>query len=348
MALLDIRHLSIEVDSPAGRVKIVDDINLTLDSGEICGLVGESGSGKSLIAKVICGLVKEEWVITADRFRFNDIELLKLTPAERRKWVGDDIAMIFQNPHSCLDPSEPIGKQLIQTIRFKGKWWQFFGWKKRRAVELLHKVGIKDHRDIMRSYPSDLTEGEAQKVIIAMAVANQPRLLVADEPTNSMEPTTTLQIYRLISSMNKNLNTSILLVSSDIFSIQKWVDSFNVLYCGQTVEIARKEALLETPFHPYTSALLHSSPDFAKPLPFKSKLNTLKGSVPMLQHLPIGCRLGPRCPFAQKKCVVKPPLRKFRQHEFACHFPINFKEQHFLKKEELQPVIINELNETSG
>ncbi|ACL33666.1 ATP-binding cassette domain-containing protein [Glaesserella parasuis] len=340
MALLDIRHLSIEIDTPNGRIKMVDNINLTLDSGEICGLVGESGSGKSLIAKVICGLVKDEWIITADRFRFNDIELLKLSPYQRRKLVGDQISMIFQDPLSCLDPSERIGKQLIETIRFKGKWWERFGWKKKKAIELLHKVGIKDHKDIMQSYPTDITEGEAQKVMIAMAVANQPRLLVADEPTNTMESTTQLQIYRLLSSMNKNLGTSIILVSNDMLSIYKWVDSFNVLYCGQTVEIAEKETIMETPYHPYTAVLLHSVPDFSKPLPFKGRLNTLKGSAPMLQDMPIGCRLGPRCPFAQKKCVVKPPLRKFRQHEFACHFPINFREQNFLRKEEFVPVIV--------
>lgn len=340
MALLDIRHLSIEIDTPNGRIKMVDNINLTLDSGEICGLVGESGSGKSLIAKVICGLVKDEWIITADRFRFNDIELLKLSPYQRRKLVGDQISMIFQDPLSCLDPSERIGKQLIETIRFKGKWWERFGWKKKKAIELLHRVGIKDHKDIMQSYPTDITEGEAQKVMIAMAVANQPRLLVADEPTNTMESTTQLQIYRLLSSMNKNLGTSIILVSNDMLSIYKWVDSFNVLYCGQTVEIAEKETIMETPYHPYTAVLLHSVPDFSKPLPFKGRLNTLKGSVPMLQDMPIGCRLGPRCPFAQKKCVVKPPLRKFRQHEFACHFPINFREQNFLRKEEFVPVIV--------
>lgn len=345
MALLDIRHLSIEIDTPNGRIKMVDDINLTLDSGEICGLVGESGSGKSLIAKVICGLVKDEWIITADRFRFNDIELLKLSPYQRRKLVGDDISMIFQDPLSCLDPSERIGKQLIETIRFKGKWWERFGWKKRKAIELLHRVGIKDHKDIMQSYPTDITEGEAQKVMIAMAVANQPRLLVADEPTNTMEATTQLQIYRLLSSMNKNLGTSIILVSNDMLSIHKWVDSFNVLYCGQTVEIADKETIIETPYHPYTAVLLHSVPDFSKPLPFKSRLNTLKGSVPMLQDMPIGCRLGPRCPFSQKKCVMKPPLRKFRQHEFACHFPINFREQNFLRKEGFTPVVVNEKRE---
>lgn len=344
MALLDIRHLSIEINTPNGRIKMVDDINLTLDSGEICGLVGESGSGKSLIAKVICGLVKDEWIISADRFRFNDVELLKLSPHQRRKFVGDDIAMIFQDPLSCLDPSQPIGKQLMQTIRFKGKWWQWGYWKKRKAIELLHKVGIKDHKDIMRSYPADITEGEAQKVMIAMAVANQPRLLVADEPTNTMEATTELQIYRLLSSMNKNLGTSIILVSNDMQSIHKWVDSFNVLYCGQTVEIADKETMMASPYHPYTSVLLNSVPDFSKPLRFKSSLNTLKGSVPMLEDMPIGCRLGPRCPFAQKKCVQKPPLRKFKQHEFACHFPLNFREQTFLRKDDIQPIVVETEN----
>ena len=340
MALLDIRHLSIEINTPTGRVKMVDRVNLSLDVGEICGLVGESGSGKSLIAKVICGVVKDEWIITADRFRFNDIELLKLTPNQRRKVIGSQIAMIFQNPLSSLDPSKTIGKQLIHAIQFKGKWWQRIGWKKRRAIELIHRVGIRDHKDIMHTYPADITEGEAQKVMIAMAVANQPRLLIADEPTNTMEPTTQLQIYRLLSSMNQNLGTSILLVSNDMRSIQNWVDSYSVLYCGQTVEAGSKEALLTQAYHPYTSILLHSIPDFSQPLSFKSPLNTLQGTIPMLQEMPMGCRLGPRCPFAQKKCIQKPLLRKLKQQEFACHYPINFKEAGSTKKVEFEPIVV--------
>ncbi|RDF11367.1 ATP-binding cassette domain-containing protein [Haemophilus paraphrohaemolyticus] len=340
MALLDIRHLSIEINTPNGRVKMVDNINLTLDEGEVCGLVGESGSGKSLIAKVICGVLKDEWVVSADRFRFNDIELLKLPVAQRRQVVGEQISMVFQDALLSLDPSETIGKQLIKSVQFKGKWWQWFGWKRRRSIELLHRVGIRDHKDIMRSYPSDITEGEAQKVMIAMAIANQPRLLVADEPTNTMEATTQLQIYRLLSSMNKNLGTSILLVSSDMKNIAPWVDSFNVLYCGQTVEIGDKEDILTKPLHPYTSALLNSIPDFSQPLVSKSHLNTLKGSIPMLQEMPIGCRLGPRCPFAQKKCIQKPLLKKFKQREFACHFPINFREVNANRKAEFEPVVV--------
>ena len=137
MALLDIRNLNIEIQTPNGRMKIVDSVNLSLNEGEILGLVGESGSGKSLIAKVISNSIKDNWIVTADRFRFNDVELLKLTPNQRRKIVGKEISMIFQNPLSCLDPSRKIGKQLIQSIpnwTFKGRWWQLFGWKKRRAI----------------------------------------------------------------------------------------------------------------------------------------------------------------------------------------------------------------------
>lgn len=132
MALLDIRNLNIEIQTPNGRIKIVDGVNLSLNEGEILGLVGESGSGKSLIAKVISNSIKDNWIVTADRFRFNDVELLKLTPNQRRKIVGKEISMIFQNPLSCLDPSRKIGKQLIQSIpnwTFKGRWWQWFGWK---------------------------------------------------------------------------------------------------------------------------------------------------------------------------------------------------------------------------
>ncbi|EHK90105.1 ATP-binding cassette domain-containing protein, partial [Aggregatibacter actinomycetemcomitans] len=217
MALLDIRNLRIDIKTPAGLIRIVDNVSLTLNEGEICGLVGESGSGKSLIAKVICNAFKDSWIVTADRFRFNDIELLKLTPTQRRKIVGKEISMVFQDPLTCLDPSQKIGKQLIESIpnwTFKGHWWQrLFNWKKRRAIELLHRVGIKEHKEIMASYPHELTEGEGQKVMVAIAVANQPRLLIADEPANSVESITRVQIFRLLSSMNQNQGTSILLAS---------------------------------------------------------------------------------------------------------------------------------------
>ncbi|MFC2553335.1 MAG: oligopeptide/dipeptide ABC transporter ATP-binding protein [Rodentibacter sp.] len=330
MALLDIRNLNIEIKTSSGRIKIVDGVNLTLNEGEILGLVGESGSGKSLIAKVIGNAIKEDWIITADRFRFDDVELLKLPPAKRRKLVGKEISMIFQDPLTCLDPSRRIGKQLIQSIpnwTFRGKWWHWLGWKKRRAIELLHRVGIKEHKDIMASYPNELTEGEGQKVMIAIAVANQPRLLIADEPTNTLESITARQVYRLLASMNQNQGTSILLASNDIRSIRELCDGISVLYCGQNTESAPTQILLDSPHHPYTQALIHSVPDFTQALAFKSKLGALEGTVPILEQMPVGCRLGPRCPFAQKQCIQKPARQRIKQHEFSCHFPINLRER---------------------
>lgn len=345
MVLLDIRNLRIDIKTPNGLIRIVDNVSFTLNEGEICGLVGESGSGKSLIAKVICNAFKDSWIVTADRFRFNDVELLKLTPAQRRQIVGKEISMVFQDPLTCLDPSQKIGKQLIQNIpgwTFKGHWWQrLFGWRKRRAIELLHRVGIKEHKDIMRSYPHELTEGEGQKVMIAIAVANQPRLLIADEPANSVESITRVQIFKLLSSMNQNQGTSILLASNDINSISEWCDAFVVLYCGQNSESGPREAILENPHHPYTQALLHSIPDFTQPLPFKSQLGTLKGSVPLLEEMPLGCRLGPRCPFAQKKCITKPTALRVKQHEFYCHFPINLREKKIKEAEVPQPLTLS-------
>lgn len=345
MVLLDIRNLRIDIKTPNGLIRIVDNVSFTLNEGEICGLVGESGSGKSLIAKVICNAFKDSWIVTADRFRFNDVELLKLTPTQRRQIVGKEISMVFQDPLTCLDPSQKIGKQLIQNIpgwTFKGHWWQrLFGWRKRRAIELLHRVGIKEHKDIMRSYPHELTEGEGQKVMIAIAVANQPRLLIADEPANSVESITRVQIFKLLSSMNQNQSTSILLASNDINSISEWCDAFVVLYCGQNSESGPREAILENPHHPYTQALLHSIPDFTQPLPFKSQLGTLKGSVPLLEEMPLGCRLGPRCPFAQKKCITKPTALRVKQHEFYCHFPINLREKKIKETEVPQPLTLS-------
>ena len=345
MVLLDIRNLRIDIKTPNGLIRIVDNVSFTLNEGEICGLVGESGSGKSLIAKVICNAFKDSWIVTADRFRFNDVELLKLTPTQRRQIVGKEISMVFQDPLTCLDPSQKIGKQLSQNIpgwTFKGHWWQrLFGWRKRRAIELLHRVGIKEHKDIMRSYPHELTEGEGQKVMIAIAVANQPRLLIADEPANSVESITRVQIFKLLSSMNQNQGTSILLASNDINSISEWCDAFVVLYCGQNSESGPREAILENPHHPYTQALLHSIPDFTQPLPFKSQLGTLKGSVPLLEEMPLGCRLGPRCPFAQKKCITKPTALRVKQHEFYCHFPINLREKKIKEAEVPQPLTLS-------
>ncbi|MCO6552234.1 MAG: ATP-binding cassette domain-containing protein [Gilliamella sp.] len=326
MALLDIRNLTIEFITSDGLLRAIDRVNLKLSEGEIRGLVGESGSGKSLIAKAILGVTNHNWKISADRFYFNDIDLLKLTPRQRRKVISANISMIFQEPQSCLDPSMKVGQQLISAIprrTFKGHWWQRLFWRKHRAIELLHRVGIKNHKEILKSYPFELTEGECQKVMIAIALANQPKLLIADEPTNAMEATTEAQIFRLLASMNQNVGTTILFISHDLQMVTRWTDRINVLYCGQTVEVADSKDLIKSPYHPYTQALIYAIPDFGKAMPHKSPLNTLPGVIPSLEHLPIGCRLGPRCPYAQKKCILAPELIPIKDHFVACHFPLN-------------------------
>ncbi|GAL11112.1 peptide transport system ATP-binding protein SapD [Vibrio astriarenae] len=236
--------------------------------------------------------------MTADRMRLGDIDLLQLTPKERRRVIARDIAMIFQEPSTCLDPSEDVGRQLIESIpsrMFEGRWWQRFQWRKKQAVALLHKVGIKDHKRVMDSYPYELTDGECQKIMIAMAIATKPKLLIADEPTNDLDPITQSQILRLLSRMNQLHNTTILLIGHDLTTITQWATRITVMYCGQSVESASTKKLTKVPKHPYTVALLKAVPDFSEWVPHKQKLQSLPGSIPPLQHLPIGCRLGPRC-----------------------------------------------------
>lgn len=326
MPLLDIRHLTIEIETPSGLVKAVDRMSITLNEGEIRGLVGESGSGKSLVAKAIVGVCKDNWKVTADRMRLGNIDLLQLTPKERRRVIARDIAMIFQEPSTCLDPSEEVGHQLIESIpsrSFEGKWWERFKWRKKQAIALLHKVGIKDHKRLMGSYPYELTDGECQKVMIAMAIATKPKILIADEPTNDLDPITQSQILRLLSRMNQLNNTTIVLIGHDLTTITQWANRITVMYCGQSVESADTEKLIAAPKHPYTAALLKAMPDFNDWIPHKQKLQSLPGSIPPLQHLPIGCRLGPRCPYAQRQCVEIPHTKRIKNHKFSCHFPLN-------------------------
>lgn len=326
MPLLDFRHLTIEIETPHGLVKAVDRMSLTIQEGDIRGLVGESGSGKSLVAKAIVGICKENWRVTADRMRLGNVDLLQLTPKERRRVIARDVAMIFQEPSTCLDPSEAVGHQLAESIpskSFNGRWWQRVKWRRKQAIALLHKVGIKDHRRVMSSYPYELTDGECQKVMIAMAIAAKPRILIADEPTNDLDPITQSQILRLLSRMNQVNNTTILLIGHDLTTITQWANRITVMYCGQSVESAATDQILSSPKHPYTVALLKAMPDFSEDIPHKQRLQSLPGSIPPLQHLPIGCRLGPRCPYAQRQCVEIPYSKKIKNHKFSCHFPLN-------------------------
>ncbi|NRB25688.1 oligopeptide/dipeptide ABC transporter ATP-binding protein [Shewanella sp.] len=323
MPLLDIRNLTIELDTPHGRVKALDRVSLTINPAEIHGLVGESGSGRSLLARAILGIPGHNWTIKADRMLWDGHNLLEMSSKQRRNLMGSEIAMIFQDPSGSLDPVIRVGTQLIEAMPENKKlpFWRRNADKKKTAKKWLHKVGIKDTQKVMSSYAWELSEGECQKVMIAMAIANQPRLLIADEPTNSMEMDTQAQIFRLLSKLNQLQDVSILLISHELETLSIWCDQLSVMYCGQIMESGPTAEILAHPYHPYTKALLNNIPNHTGQIAHKSIMRTLPGSAPALQHLPIGCRLGPRCPRAEKKCVSRPNLSHKKNRYFACHFP---------------------------
>lgn len=325
MNLLDIRNLSIELIHDDQNILAVDKVSLSMKEGEVRGLVGESGSGKSLLAQALVGVLDDKWHVHADRFHWRGIDLLRLSIEERKALLSRDIAMIFQEPMACLDPTTAIEEQLTEAIdssQLSGFFWQRKQQRHSAAIKLLHKVGIKDHIACLTSYPHQLTDALCQRVMIAMALARRPILLIADEPTAAMENTNQGQIFRLLASLNQLKNMSILLISHDLENITHWTNTITVMYSGQFVEAGTTEQIFNKPLHPYTRALVDSSPSANLHLPAKSRLMTLPGSIPILQHLPIGCRLGPRCPRAQKACVKSPSVTNFYGHKVSCHFPL--------------------------
>ncbi|AGH81264.1 ABC oligopeptide/dipeptide transporter ATP-binding protein [Psychromonas sp. CNPT3] len=329
MALLDIRNLSIDISTAQGKVRVIDKFSLTIVDGSIHALIGESGSGKTLIAKAILGLHNDSWTVTADRLFLGKIDLTKLSNRERRKIMGEDIAMIFQHPRSYLDPSKKIliqMKEILTGISLKNKFFDLFKSRKKqssmpRIKELLHRVGIQNDTEILNSYPHDLSEGVCQKLMIAMAIANNPRLLIADEPVTAMESVTQSQILRLLYKLNQLNNTTILLMSNNFSHIGDFADYISLIYCGQMVESGSYKQIISTAMHPYTEAMIKTVLHFEEGLNHKSLLYTLPGNIPSSNQLPIGCRLGPRCPRAQRECVQKPRSSHFKGHIVRCHFP---------------------------
>lgn len=325
MNLLDIRNLSIELIHDEQNILAVDKVSLSMKEGEVRGLVGESGSGKSLLAQALVGVLDDKWLVHADRFHWRGIDLLRLSIEDRKALLSRDIAMIFQEPMACLDPTTAIEDQLTEAIddsQLSGFFWQKKRQRQAAAIKLLHKVGIKNHSACLTSYPHQLTEALCQRVMIAMALARRPMLLIADEPTAAMENTNQGQIFRLLASLNQLKNMSILLISHDLENITHWTNTITVMYSGQFVEAGTTAQIFNKPLHPYTRALVDSSPSANLHLPAKSRLMTLPGSIPILQHLPIGCRLGPRCPRAQQACVKAPLVTNFHGHKVSCHFPL--------------------------
>lgn len=303
--ILEVDQMHTVFQTRAGLLEAVNNVSFSISKGETVAIVGESGSGKSVSALSILRLLENTGQVSKGRVLFNDLNLVDMSDEEIRKIRGKDIAMIFQDPMSCLDPVYTIGNQIIEAIKIHEDLSKEDYHK--RAVELLRLVGLPDQEERMRSYPHQLSGGQRQRVMIAIALACRPNLLIADEPTTALDVTVQAQIMELLKEIQDELGTAIFLVTHDLGVVAEMADRVVVVYAGQVVEQSDVKKLFANPDHPYTEALLKSLPriDTDK----NEKLNTIKGSVPPLSELPTGCRFHPRCPYATDICrTEEPPL----------------------------------------
>ncbi len=325
MSLLHVENLCVDYTTPEGTVRVVDRVSLKLDFGEVLGIIGESGSGKSVLALAIMELLSSSAQMTADLFMVEDQDVMKMAPAARREFLSSRFAIIFQEPTTSLNPNMTIGRQLDEAIRYHQG-----GSRRQRhheAIELLASVGLDEPESRLRQYPHELSGGMNQRVMIAMAVSCRPRLLIADEPTTALDVTIQAQILDLLLRLNRDRDMALILITHDFAILSETTDIVDVMYCGQIVESGRTGNLLRAPRHPYTRALLDSVPQFGMRHKAGSRLFNLRGATPPMRHLPVGCYLGPRCPYARKECVETPKLRKIKGRSVRCHFPLDDKDK---------------------
>lgn len=303
-ALLNIKGLKTYFFTEDGVVQAVNGVDFTIREGEIMGLVGESGSGKSVTSLSIMRLLGASGKIVAGEVFFRDSDLVKLTEEDMVKMRGNQMSMIFQQPTSCLNPVFQIGTQVAEVLEIHHKINKEDAWK--QAVEMFRKVGIPDPERRAKSFPHEISGGQAQRVMIAMALACMPDLLIADEPTTALDVTIQAQILDLMRRLRTETGTSILLITHDMGVIAEMCDNVAVMYAGQIVEYTDVNTLFEEQLHPYTEGLLAAIPVLGE---VRDSLAVIPGSVPNLIDLPPGCKFHPRCPYVKELCMREvPPL----------------------------------------
>ena len=316
-ALLEIRNLAVEFATSAGRFRAVDGVDMDINQGEILCVVGESGSGKSVSMLAVMGLISFPGVVSADVLRFDGVDLLGLPPKARRKLVGRDIAMVFQEPTTSLNPCYPVGWQIAESLRAHG---MVKGTRatRDRVVELLDQVGIPAPATRLGAFPHQLSGGMNQRVMIAMAIACNPRLLIADEPTTALDVTIQKQILDLLVALQRDRGMAMALITHDMGVVAETAHRVQVMYAGQMVEEQMTDALFATPHHPYTAALLSALPERALGA---ARLPTIPGTVPGISDRPTGCLFNPRCGFADDLCRSAPPRLTGAGPRVRCHHP---------------------------
>lgn len=315
MTLLDVNELSVQF----GDFKAVDRISYQVEQGQVVGIVGESGSGKSVSSLAIMGLIDFPGKVNAQAIHFDGRDLKQISARARRKIVGADVAMIFQDPMTSLNPCFTVGYQIMEALKIHQG-----GSKKARrdrAVNLLMSVGIPDPQNRLDAYPHQLSGGMSQRVMIAMAIACNPKLLIADEPTTALDVTIQGQIVELLLELQRKDNMALVLITHDLALVAEAAQKIIVMYAGQVVEMGDADVIFKAPLHPYTQALLRALPEFTQD---KDRLASLPGVVPGKYDRPLGCLLNPRCPYANNKCQTQEPvlLDEGNGRRVKCHYPL--------------------------
>ena len=317
--MLEVDDLKMYFHTRDGVVKAVDGVSYTLDCGETLGVVGESGSGKSVHALTMMGLIPmPPGRVEGGDVRFKGRSLLTMSEEERRKIRGNDIAMIFQDPMTSLNPVYRVGRQLAEPLIIHKGMKKRDAWA--RAIELLRLVGIPNPENRVRDYPHQFSGGMRQRVMIAMALACDPSVLIADEPTTALDVTIQAQIIELMQEIQKRTDSAIIMITHDLGVVADVADKVLVMYAGKPAEYGACDEIFYRPSHPYTWGLMDSIP--RHDITEKSALCPIKGQPPSLIGAPDACTFAPRCPYAQEICRKKnPPLRILEgSHSAACHF----------------------------
>jgi len=317
MALVEIENLSVEFPTQGGIMRAVDGVSLKLEEGEVLGVVGESGSGKSVTMLALMGLIPYPGRVKADKLTFNGRDLLTISDKDRRRLTGKDVAMIFQEPMTSLNPSFTIGFQLTETLRLHEGMDRKAA--RRRAIELLEQVGIPSPESRLSAFPHQLSGGMNQRVMIAMAIACNPKLLIADEPTTALDVTIQAQILDLLMTLQKERNMGLVMITHNMGVVADTAQRVMVMYAGQIMEERAAADLFASPQHPYTAALLAALPERSE----GGRLATIPGVVPGLYDRPKGCLFSPRCAYATEHSRnVRPDLRPWAGGHIRCHYPL--------------------------
>ena len=318
MPLLEIEDLHVDFPTQGSVMRAVEGVSLAVEEGEVLGIVGESGSGKSVTMMAVMGLIGWPGRVRAKTLRFAGNDLLGLADKERRRLVGKDMAMIFQEPTTSLNPCFTIGWQLVEQLRQHSPLDRKSA--HRRAIELLEQVGIPAAASRMNDYPHQLSGGMNQRVMIAMAISCNPRLLIADEPTTALDVTIQAQILDLLRDLQKQRGMALVLITHNMGVVSEMAQRVAVMYAGQVMEQRGVDELFAHPQHPYTEALLAALPERG---PAGHRLATIPGVVPGVFDRPTGCLFAPRCQYAtQHSLAARPDLREWQGGKVRCHYPL--------------------------